>query len=356
MRSLLPDLHSWFSSGRRVALATVTRTWGSSPRPLGSHLAVSDDGAMSGSVSGGCVEGAVVEEALSVLAGAPPRLLDYGVDDETAWSVGLSCGGSLEVLVRALAGPGDPLFDAVVEVLGSRRLAVRVTRLDDGGRGRELLVWPSGETLGDLGAPRLNQRVALFVQQTLGHSGAQRKRFPTAGGGSAEVLLEPLEPPERLVVVGAVHAAIPLVRLARELGFETVVVDPRSAFATRERFPEADRLLVAWPGDVLGEDVPLDGSTSLATLSHDPKIDLPALEAALASPCRYIGALGSTRTQAKRVAALEEHGFSADDIARLHAPIGLDLGGRRAEEIALAVIAEVVAVRHGGGVLGRRSG
>lgn len=154
--------------------------------------------------------------------------------------------------------------------------------------------------------------------------------------------------------MGAVHAAMSLVRLAREMGFETVVVDPRAAFATEERFPEADRLLVAWPGEVLGTEVPLDESTSLATLSHDPKIDLPALEAALASPCRYVGALGSSRTHAKRVKALEERGVAAEAIARIHSPIGLDLGGRRAEEIALSVIAEVVAVRHGGGAASGR--
>ncbi len=211
--------------------------------------------------------------------------------------------------------------------------------------GSQLLVWSGGETLGDLGSPRLNQRAALYAEQILPTGQAGRKSFRW-NQDAIDAFFEVYSPPPELIVVGAGHVAIPLVRFAKGLGFRTHVVDPRETFATRERFQDVDSLLVGWPGEAFPE-IGLHAGTCIAVLSHDLKIDSPALALALRSPARYIGVLGSRRTHAKREALLREEGFNDEDLARIHSPIGLDLGGRSAEEIALSVIAEVVAVGNG---------
>ncbi len=246
------------------------------------------------------------------------------------------------------------IFERLREALAARELVCLATVVggtggEAGGAGvrpgGQLLVWPTGAALGDLGSPRLNQRAALFTEKVFQTFAPVRKVFEH-DGGRVDLFFDVHPPPPRLVVVGAVHVAIHLVEFAGRLGFETVVVDPRTAFATPERFAGADRLLAAWPQKAL-PDLELDESTYVAVLSHDLKIDVPALVAALASPARYVGALGSKKTHGKRVAALEEAGVSAEAIARVRAPIGIDLGGRRAEEIALAIMAEIVAASHG---------
>lgn len=237
------------------------------------------------------------------------------------------------------------IFRQLRDSLGRNQLVVLATVVAGEGRGRQLLIWPRGETLGDLGSPRLNQRVALYAEQIAVDFESGRKLF-RHDEEEIDVFFEVHPPPPELLVVGAVHVAIPLVSFARLLGFLTRVIDPRRAFATRERFAHADEILDQWPREAL-QRIGLHESSYLVLLSHDLKIDLPALELALRSPARYIGALGSKKTHGKRVAALRERGLSDDEIARIHAPIGLDLGGRRAEEIALAIMAEVVAVQHG---------
>ncbi|MDX1389780.1 MAG: XdhC family protein [Acidobacteriota bacterium] len=229
--------------------------------------------------------------------------------------------------------------------LDDERLAVLVTVVTGADAGRQILFGPGGLEVGDLGTPERNREARTQAEQA-------RKSFRngrvTLGSGASEIdVFVDVHPPHpQLVIVGAVHVAIPLIDFASRLGFHTIVIDPRSAFATRDRFAHADRLLCEWPGDAFRE-VNLHESSYLAVLSHDLKIDLPAIETALRSPVRYIGALGSKKTHGKRVAALEEKGFAKEQIARIHSPIGLDLGGRRAEEIALSVMAQVVAVRHG---------
>ena len=211
--------------------------------------------------------------------------------------------------------------------------------------GRQMLVWPRGETFGDLGSPRLNQRAALFAEQIIPARRSSRKIF-RSDADEVDVFFEVCAPPPELVVVGAVHIAVPLITMARVLGYHTTVMDPRGAFATDERFAEADRLLRSWPQEGLAE-IQLHESSCLVVLSHDLKIDLPALEVGLQSPCRYIGALGSKKTHAKRIEALLERGCTAREIERIHAPVGLDLGGREPEQIALAILAEMVASEHG---------
>jgi xanthine dehydrogenase accessory factor len=333
MREILADLKRWLSVGERVALATVVWAEGPSPRPLGSRMAVTASGQMTGSVSGGCVEGAVFEEAQEVLDSGSPKRLQYGVVDETGWEVGLACGGTIEVYVELLVDAHRSLLEAL-ETEGTVALA---TRLDGGGH---LLAWPDGRLIGDQSlAPEL---MALFP-------GPAAELEQISGGN---VFLEVFAPPATLVIVGAVHVAVPLVTLAQALGFRVEVMDARRAFVSSERFPTADELIVAWPQDAL-KTKDLTSQHHIVILSHDPKFDLPALQVALRSQAGYVGLIGSQSTQARRRAALRQAGFSEEELSRIHGPVGLDLGGREPAEIALAILAEVVAARHGrrGGML-----
>jgi xanthine dehydrogenase accessory factor len=322
-----------------VAVGTVVATWGSAPRAVGSCMAVSDDGGLAGSVSGGCVETAVIEASREILKGAPPRLLRFGVADETAWAVGLACGGRIEVFVEAL----DPLVFASLRGAAQRNEPLAIATVIDGPAqdlGRHAVLDARGAFSGSLeGGGRASAQAALGEALAAGRSA----RVPVAGG---ELFIEVLRPLPTLIVVGGVHIAVALVTLARTLGFRTVVVDPRPAFANPERFPHADRIESSWPDEALA-GIGLTSSTAVAVLTHDPKLDDPALRAALPSAAFYVGALGSRNTQAKRRERLLEAGLAEKDVDRLRAPIGLDLGGRSPEEIALSVMAEVVAARHG---------
>ena len=339
MRDVLEPVAAWLGQGRRVAVGTVVATWGSAPRAVGSCMAVSDDGGLAGSVSGGCVETAVVQAAREVLAGAPPRLLRFGVADETAWAVGLACGGSIEVFVETL----EP------SVFASLREAVRrdeplalatVIAGPPSELGRHAVLGAGGPATGLLDGA---WRAAAAAPLADALSTSRPLRVPVEGG---ELFVDVLRPLPTLVVVGGVHIAVALVALARTLGFRTVVVDPRPAFANPERFPHADRIESAWPDEAL-KALGLTSATAVAVLTHDPKLDDPALRAALPSAAFYVGALGSKNTQAKRRQRLLEAGLTEAQVDRLRAPIGLDLGGRSPEEIALSVMAEVVAARHG---------
>ncbi len=358
MRDILPQIESWRQDGRRVAVATVVKVWGSAPRPLGSKMAISDGGDMAGSVSGGCVEGAVFEEAQGVMERRQPKLVGFGVSNEDAWAVGLSCGGKIEVFIEPLVdgeGPAAALHRDLVTCLERERLVAVATVIDGPGIGRRRLVHPDTvisedlvlppAPLGELGSPELHHEVAGLARQSFASFRCERRRFEE-GGEAAEVFLEVHPPRPRLVIVGAVHVAIPLVTFANSLGLATIVVDPRTAFATAERFPHADEIRTDWPDEALRAIGPNE-NTFVALLSHDLKLDVPALEVVLASPARYVGALGSKKTHAKRVKALREAGIPSEAIMRIHNPIGLDLGGRRAEEIAVAIVAEMVAVHHG---------
>jgi xanthine dehydrogenase accessory factor len=346
MRKILDDLDRWLASGEQVALATVVWTEGTSPRPVGARLAVTASGHMVGSVSGGCVEGAVFEEAQRVLASGRPKRLRFSAVDETGWEVGLACGGTIEVYVEPLV----EVHRRLVAALEAEETVALATRLDGSGH---LLAWPDGRLAGDRSlAPALT---ALFP----GPAAELRRGLeaPAPGLVEGDVFLEVLAPPPTLVIVGAVHIAMPLVTLAQTLGFRVQVVDARRTFATQERFPTADDLVVAWPQDALRADA-LGPQHYVVILSHDPKFDVPALQIALRSQAAYVGLIGSRTTQARRRAALQEAGFGEAELARIHGPVGLDLGGREPAEIALAILAEIVAVRHGrhGGKLSARKG
>jgi xanthine dehydrogenase accessory factor len=346
MYEIWHEVERWQSAGSLVAVATVIRAEGSSPRPLASKMAVTPRGEIAGSVSGGCVEGAVYEEAQAVIRSGQPRRLSYGIPDSLAWSVGLACGGSIQVYVESLeAAPWRNLETDIRRCLAEGRLAALATVVAGPGVGNKLMLWPDGRRSGDLGSPVINEQAAGSVAQCWHTHSPILASYPHEQT-TVEVFIDVFAPLPRLVVIGAVHIAIPLVTIARAMNFRTIVIDARSAFATRERFPHADELIVEWPSDAL-EKLHIDPSTYIVCLSHDEKLDNPALQVALASPARYVGALGSRKTHANRLASLREMGLSEESLARIHAPIGLDLGAKYPEEIALSIMAEIIAERHG---------
>ena len=339
MRDILEDVTRWTEQGKEIALATVVQTWGSSPRQEGAKMAISEGGEIAGSVSGGCVESAVAETGLQVLKSGTPQLVHFGVADETAWSVGLACGGSLDVFVERL----DPeQFDFLRSLLIKEEPAASVTIVSgpDANLGRKLTVNMSDPSarFGGLDGGSDDQTVELALE-------VSEPSMLDLDPEGVQAFVDLIPPPPTLVVVGGNQIAITLSRLAKTMDMRTVIVDPRRAFATAERFPEVDQLIQSWPGEAF-ETVPLTTSTAVVMLTHDPKIDEPALKLALPSPAYYVGALGSKRTQAKRRDRLKELGLAEAEIDRLHGPVGLELGADNPDEIALSIMAEIVASRH----------
>lgn len=339
MRDILSDLDNWREQDSSIALATVVQTWGSSPRRAGAKMALTPEGKITGSVSGGCVEGAVFETGIEVLKTNHPQLLHFGVADETAWEVGLACGGSIDIFVKPL-DPG--FFDKVRSVLVDEKPAVIATVIRGPAEllGREILLYEDGNVTGTLGG-EWDQHTVILARETLAQGESRRVMLRE----DIEVFIEVILPPPTLIAVGGVHITIALVALAKTLGYRTVVVDPRSAFGNEERFPNVDRLIQAWPQEAF-EQIPLTRSTAVAMLTHDPKLDDPALKIALPSPAFYVGALGSKTTQAKRRQRLLADGLTQEQLNRLHGPIGLGIGAGMPEEIALSIMAEIVAARN----------
>jgi len=338
MRDILSDLDNWRAQNRSIALATVVQTWGSSPRRAGAKMALTPDGKITGSVSGGCVEGAVFEAGVEVLKSNTPQLLHYGVADETAWEVGLACGGSIDIFVKPLDSDFcNALRAELVEEHSA--VAVTVVRGPNELLGRELLVRDTG-VKGTI-SEDLDQIVLKLARETL-EDGVSRRAILNE---TVEVFLEAILPPPTLIAVGGVHITIALMALAKTLGYRTVVIDPRSAFGSAERFPNVDQLIQAWPDEAF-QQVPLTRSTAVAMLTHDPKLDDPALKLALPSAAFYVGALGSKTTQAKRRQRLLDEGLTEAQLNRLHGPIGLEIGAGTPEEIAMSIMAEIVAARN----------
>jgi xanthine dehydrogenase accessory factor len=320
---------TWRVRGDGVVLATLVRSRRSAPRPLGNKLAISARGEMAGSVSGGCVEGAVFEEAQEVLAGGPPKLLYYGIADDLAWNVGLTCGGEIWVWLEAYTGWPVPA-----------ERAARVTVIEGADAGRHLLVTQDGPVAGDLDGD------LTAAATSAGREAIERERNATVEAPDALLFAEALVPPPRIVVVGAVDTAESLCRMAHALGWRTAVVDPRATFATAERMPSADRLIVRWPGPGYDE-LELAPEDAVVVLTHDPKLDDPAITEAVRRGVGFIGALGSRRTQEKRSARLRESGLTEDEIATISGPVGLDIGAHTPEETAVSILAEVIASRSG---------
>lgn len=341
MRDLVEELRRWRAEGVGIGRAVVVRVTGGAPFREGATLLVADDGRLAGGVSGGCVEAEAAEAIEAARRSGSPTLLRLGIADEQAWAAGLACGGVIDVLVEpevpaeaeeAAAGPGGV---AVVTVLPGPGPV-------PGGPAERVVVDRGGVRSGTLGEAALDAALVGAAQGLLaaGQSG-------TVVLGGREVFVEAFAAPPRLVVVGAGSVAVHLVALAHQLSYRTVVVDARGAFATAERFPLADEVIVDWPDEV-ADRAGIDADAFVAVLTHDPKVDDPVIALALRRGARYVGALGSRRTQAGRLRRLRALGLSEEELARLHGPIGLDLGGRTPAEIALAVMAEIVAVRRGG--------
>jgi xanthine dehydrogenase accessory factor len=318
----------WRTRGDDVALATVVRTRRSAPRPLGAKFAVGSRGEMAGSVSGGCVEGAVVEEAQSVLEGGPPKLLFYGIADDEAWDVGLACGGEIWVWVERYDGWETPA-----------ERAARVTIIDGEHSGSHAFVTSEGAR-GEV-PDELAEAILSAGQEAIA---AERNQTVVLDDGL--LFAEALVPPPRLVVVGAVDTADSLCRMAGALGWRTVVIDPRRAFATPERIPSAGELVVKWPEQGY-EEIELRPEDHVVVLTHDPKLDDPAISGALRRGVGYVGALGSRRTQEKRRERLRAAGISEEQLSQIAGPVGLDIGAHTPEETAISILAEIVAARAG---------
>jgi xanthine dehydrogenase accessory factor len=350
MREVIGHIARWRERGDAVATATIVGIAGSSPRELGALLAVNERGEFAGSLSGGCVDGAVVDEAMAVLASGSGKLLRYTANDGDPFSVGLTCGGELEVYVE----PVDDLFEEIARAIETETPLAIAVRLDAAMIGKRLIVDSQGRR-GTLGSPGLDYAVGAELEARTESGAVDRRHYGDRGeplGTEAAIFVRTFGPRARMVLAGAVDFARPLARLGTMLGYKVTIVDARSAFATRERFPDADEIVVMWPDAYLDAN-PLGADAVCVVLTHEEKFDIPLLASALRSPAVYVGAMGSRSTHAKRMAQLRAEGLSEAEIARLASPVGLDLGGRTPEETAISIAAEIVALRHnrGGGRL-----
>ncbi|MEV6402116.1 XdhC/CoxI family protein [Streptomyces bobili] len=355
MLDIADELNRWVEQGRDFAVATVVAVGGSAPRLPGAALAVDADGTAIGSVSGGCVEGAVYDLCRQALADGEPVLERFGYSDDDAFAVGLTCGGVIDILVTPVRA-GDPVRPVVTAGLraaasGTAAALARVVRGPAELVGRALLVGPDGSYDGGIGAhPELDRTVAAEAAAFLDAGRTGTLEIGEQGsrcGAPLTVLVEASVPPPRMIVFGAIDFASALVRIGSFLGYRVTVCDARPVFATRNRFPEADEIVVDWPHRYL-ERTQVDARTVLCVLTHDAKFDVPLLRLALRLPVAYVGAMGSRRTHLDRNARLREVGVTELELARLRSPIGLDLGARTPEETALSIAAEIVANRRGG--------
>jgi len=324
---ILRKAQKWKEAGRDVALATVVETWGSAPRPVGSHLVIDSEGNFLGSVSGGCVEGDVITEALDMIAMGGQQMLEFGVADETAWRAGLSCGGRIRVYVQSIDADRADRLAAFNAERAMRRPCILVTNIASGKQRLVRAADVDSEPMADILKERLR----------LGKSGIVE-------WGGEELFLRVETPPVRLVVIGAVHVSQMLAPIVSLAGFDMIIIDPRNAFATPERFPGV-RLIAEWP-EVALASLHLDHYTAMVLLTHDPRIDDQGLTEALRADCFYIGALGSRKTHANRLERMRAKGFGDAVLKRIHAPIGLDIGAVSPAEIAVSIAGEIIADLH----------
>lgn len=335
MRDIIETVSQWIEEDRQIALATVTETWGSAPRGVGAKMALTDEMAMTGSVSGGCVETAVIREGIESLKDGKPRLLNYGVSDDTAWEVGLTCGGKISVYVEPL---DRQWWRLVTKQIKSDMPAVTLTIVEGDHAGTKALYEYQTLLYASAELPR-DADTAFF------ETGTKAVKSGRAQVAGYEVMIDAERPRPHLILVGGAHVAMPLADFAHRLGFRVSLVDPRRVFATPERFPVVAAISHRYPDRALPE-LGLDADTYVAVLTHDPKIDDKAILAALPSPARYVGVLSSKKTHVSRLERLREAGLSDDLLARIHTPIGLDIGASTPEEIALCIMAEIIKVRN----------
>ncbi len=363
MRDILSKLTKWWEAGDTVGLATVVRTFRSAPRDPGAALAVSAEGEVVGSVSGGCVEGAVYELSLDVCQTGDPVLQTYGVSDDDAFAVGLTCGGILDIFIEPISQARFPeLGEIAAAVERGEPVAVATVIAGPGQIGARRVIW-AGDTPGGAGdgwhagesgtlgaGERLDQAVDDDARGMLAQGLTGIRRYGEHGerrGDALSVFVNSFAPPPRMLVFGAIDFAAAVARVGKFLGYHVTVCDARKVFATAARFPDADDVVVEWPHRFLAGTT-IDARTVICVLTHDPKFDVPLLEVALRTPAGYIGAMGSRRTHDDRLARLREAGMTDDELARLRSPIGLDLGARTPEETAVSIAAELIQLRWGG--------
>jgi xanthine dehydrogenase accessory factor len=337
MQEIIQPIDRWLTDNQSVALATVVETWGSAPRGVGSKMGVSDSMSMTGSVSGGCVETAVINEAIDSLADHTPRLLNFGVSDDTAWEVGLTCGGRISVFVETLDQQWWTLAKQSVQ---TDQATTTVTILSGDHIGQKLILNMDAEILyqtPDFPADHCADIITTACQQYI----SQRLTV-----NDLDLMIDVQAPRPHLILIGGVHVSIPLDTIARQMGFRVSLIDPRRAFATPERFPDVKNIMHTYPNEALPE-LSIDSHTYIAVLTHDPKIDDKALITALPSNAAYIGVLSSGRTHQKRLERLREAGIDESLFEKIRTPIGIDIGAKTPEEIALCIMAEIIAVRNG---------
>ncbi|GAA0511281.1 xanthine dehydrogenase accessory factor [Saccharopolyspora subtropica] len=356
MRDVLDELTKRWEAGEAVGLGTVVGTFRSAPRPPGAAMLVTSGGEAVGSVSGGCVEGAVYEEATGVLHGAPPVLQRYGVSDDDAFAVGLTCGGIIDIFVERVDRETFPELDVVAASVRAEEpvaVATVVEHPDAERVGSHLLVWRE-RTRGGLGSERIDAAVTDDARGMLASGRSGVIEYGPEGqrrGEGLKVFVNSFEPPPRMLVFGAIDFAAAMARMGAFLGYRVTVCDARPVFATRSRFPGVDDVVVDWPHRYLAAEVEagrVDERTAVMVLTHDPKFDVPVLEVALRQNLGYVGAMGSRRTHDDRLRRLREQGLTDAELAKLSSPIGLDLGARTPEETAVSIAAELIALRWGG--------
>ncbi|HEU5108484.1 MAG TPA: XdhC/CoxI family protein [Micromonosporaceae bacterium] len=356
MRDVLDDVMRRYSAGETVALGTVVGTFSSAPRAPGVSMMVAADGSVVGSVSGGCVEGAVYTLGEEVLAGGPAVLQRYGVSDDDAFAVGLTCGGIIDVYVEPISAAGFPELAELaksVQVEEPVALATVVEHPDPQRRGAHLVVWPD-RVAGGLGCARADDAVTDDARGLLAGGRTGLLHYGVDGqrrGEGMSVFVNSFEPPPRMLVFGAIDFAAAVARLGSFLGYRVTVCDARPVFATNSRFPDADEVVVNWPHRYLAAEAQagrIDARTVIAVLTHEPKFDVPLLEVALRTDVGYVGAMGSRRTHDDRLVRLREAGLTEAELSRLSSPIGLNLGARTPEETAVSIAAEIIALRWGG--------
>ena len=340
MKDVMEVVGDWVGAGDPVALATVVDTKKSAPQPPGTKMAINEAGRMAGAVSGGCVEGQVVQVAEGILRGGPPQLLEYGIADEDAWDVGLPCGGEISIWVETYDDGGLEGRFRELGLQGGR--GALTTVLEGENVGAKLLLLEDGTRDGSLGDPELEEAAMARAASAMW---SERSELYEHDGQT--LFVDVVGPPPRLIIFGAVDFAAQLAAAAKLAGWRAFVVDPRKRFATADRFPEAERVIAAWPDKALDELGGIDRATSIAVLTHDPKLDDAVLKIALRSDAQYIGAMGSRRAQEKRRERLLAEGLTDEELGRLAAPIGLDIGALSAAETAISIMGEITAVRRG---------
>jgi xanthine dehydrogenase accessory factor len=350
MREILPALSRWYASGSPFGLATVVAVSRSAPRGPGAAMAVGPDDQVVGSVSGGCVEGAVFDLAKDVVETGRAQLQTFGYSDEDAFAVGLTCGGEITLLVRSVSAVSDGSFGEVAASVAEHRPVVVATVIDGPApRGAVLAVWPDAVS-GSLGSAGLDAAVTADARGELAQGATGRRHYGPHGERREDdvtVFLQSFAPPPRMLVFGAIDFAAAVARIGAFLGYRVTVCDARPVFADPRRFPDGIEVVVDWPHRYLG-GTEVDDKTAICVLTHDPKFDVPLLEVALSTPAAYIGVMGSRRTHEDRLARLRANGVDAAELERLRSPIGLDLGARTPEEVAVSIAAEIVALRWGG--------